>query len=106
MLAKSKRSFSYVVKAPVVPKLSLSASVLEGSGDKRKTVAKRSRSSKGKRKGKRKGEGKGGVGEGKWLVRFEDGFEVVTPYYPNPRMAVGYAVNQHVGKVADVKYMR
>lgn len=39
-----------------------------------------------------------------WEVIFEDGTVVDTPYYPNPRMAVGYAMTRHKGKVQNVRF--
>jgi len=44
--------------------------------------------------------------KGYWTVTFTDGKEVDVGYYPNPRMAVGYALKQHKGKVKDVKYKK
>lgn len=56
---------------------------------------------KKKRKAKKRSSRKGS-----WLVTFTDGKSVKTGYYPNPRMAVGYAVTQHKGKVKSVRFVK
>lgn len=39
-----------------------------------------------------------------WTVTFDDGKTITTPYYPNPRMAAGYALSQHKGKISNIHY--
>ena len=39
-----------------------------------------------------------------WTVTFDDSTKVKTPYYPNPRMAAGYAASKHKGKIKNIHY--
>jgi len=39
-----------------------------------------------------------------WTVKFTDGTKIQTPYYANSRMAVGYALSKHKGKITKVHY--
>lgn len=39
-----------------------------------------------------------------WTVTFDDDTKVKTPYYPNPRMAAGYAASKHKGKIKNIRY--